>query len=323
MRRTIALITTMIAATVPACLACSATAETLKVAVAQRGFWNSSFIEFALQQGFFKQEGLDIEILYTEGGASTLTPVVAGSIDIAMTNGTLGAIAAFAKGMPVKIISAEATGAPDAFWYARPESGIKTITDSNGKTVAFSSPGSSTNLIILQLINQEKVMPKLVPTGGLPGTLTQVMTGQVDVGWSVPPFVLKDLAEGRLQIIARGSDVEAIRNQTIRVNVANANALNEKRDAFVRYIRVISRAIDWAYSGDVAIDAYAALAKVPRDLAQRTRDEFYPKQSLQLDEVRGLDLTLKQALEYKYITSPLSAADVQKGLLDIVYAPQK
>ena len=69
-----------------------------------------------------------------------MTPVVAGSIDIAMTNGTLGAIAAFAKGMPVKIITAEATGAPDAFWYARPESGIKTIKDTAGKTVAFSSP---------------------------------------------------------------------------------------------------------------------------------------------------------------------------------------
>jgi NitT/TauT family transport system substrate-binding protein len=121
MRSTIALIASMIAASILAFLASSAMAEALKVAVAQRGFWNSSFIEFALQQGFFKQEGLDIEILYTEGGASTLTPVVAGSIDIAMTNGTLGAIAAFAKGMPVKIISAEATGAPDAFWYARPE----------------------------------------------------------------------------------------------------------------------------------------------------------------------------------------------------------
>src|SRR4249920_271782 len=161
-----------------------ASAETLKVAVAQRGFWNSSFVEFALQQGFFKQEGLDIEILYTEGGASTLTPVVAGSLDIAMTNGTLGAIAAFAKGLPVKIISAEATGAPDAFWYARPESGISSIRDTNGKSVAFSSPGSSTNLIVLQLVAQEKVAPKLVPTGGLPATLTQVMTGQIDVGWS-------------------------------------------------------------------------------------------------------------------------------------------
>jgi NitT/TauT family transport system substrate-binding protein len=322
MRRMVFLLTGMIASALSVTPA-SVTAEVLKVAVAQRGFWNSSFVEFARQQGYFKQEGLDIEILYTDGGASTLTPVVAGSIDIAMTNGTLGAIAAFAKGMPVRIISAEATGAPDAFWYARPESGIKTIKDTNGKTVAFSSPGSSTNLIMLQLVNQEGVAPKLVPTGGLPGTLTQVMTSQIDVGWSVPPFVLKDLSEGRLQIVARGSDVEAIRDQTIRVNVANANALKERRDAFVRYLRAISRAIDWSYSGDAAIDAYAALAQMPRELAQRTRDEFYPKQSLQLSEVRGLDRTLKQALEYKYIQSPLSVADVQKGLIDILYTPQK
>ena len=319
MRRMLAFFIGMLAAV----SAGGAGAETLKVAVAQRGFWNSSFIEFALQQGFFKQEGLDIEILYTEGGASTLTPVIAGSLDIAMTNGTLGAIAAFAKGLPVKIISAEATGAPDAFWYARPESGIKSIRDTNGKSVAFSSPGSSTNLIILQLVAQEKVAPKLVPTGGLPATLTQVMTGQIDVGWSVPPFVLSDLAAGRLQIIARGSDVAAIRDQTIRVNVANANALKQRRDAFVRYMRALSRAIDWAYSGDAAIDAYAALAKVPHALAQRTRDEFYPKASLQLTEVRGLELTLKQALEYKYITSPLSVADVQTGAIDIVYSPGK
>jgi hypothetical protein len=62
----------------------------LKVAVAQRGFWNSTFIDVGLKQGYFKEAGLDIEILYTEGGASTLTPVIAGSIDIAMTNGILG-----------------------------------------------------------------------------------------------------------------------------------------------------------------------------------------------------------------------------------------
>ena len=54
MRNTIARITSMIAASVMAFLAGTATAETLKVAVAQRGFWNSSFIEFALQQGFFR-----------------------------------------------------------------------------------------------------------------------------------------------------------------------------------------------------------------------------------------------------------------------------
>src|ERR1700752_129849 len=297
-----------------------ASAETLKVAAPQRGFWNSTFIDVGLKQGYFKDAGLDIDILYTEGGASTLTPVIAGSIDIAMTNGILGVIAAYAKGMPVKIISTEATGAADAFWYARPDSGITRLADTNGKTVAFSSPGSSTNLILLQLVNQAKVTPKLVATGGAPGTLTQVMSGQIDVGWSVPPFVLQQLADKKLVIIAKGSDVKALAEQTIRVNVANANALKEKRDAITRFIKVLSRSIDWAYSDPHAIDNYAEIAKVPRALAQRTRDEFFPKQSLQLAEVKGLDITLKQALEFKYISTPMSVAEAQ-GLLDILYRP--
>ena len=171
----------------------SANAETLRVAVAQRGFWDSTMVDIAQSQGFFKEAGLDIEILYTEGGASTLTPVLAGSIDVAMSNGILGVIGAFSKGAPVRVISAEGTGAADAFWYARTESGIKSLKDTNGKTVAFSSPGSSTNLILLQLVKQAGSSPKLVPTGGAPATYTQVMTGQIDVGWSVPPFALKDL----------------------------------------------------------------------------------------------------------------------------------
>jgi NitT/TauT family transport system substrate-binding protein len=311
----------LLVASIATVLAHSASAETLKIAVAQRGFWNSTFIDVGLKQGYFKEAGLDLEILYTEGGASTLTPVIAGSIDIAMTNGVLGVVAAYAKGMPVKIISAEATGAAEAFWYARPESGIKRLADTHGKTVAFSSPGSSTNLILLQLVNQEKVAPKLVATGGAPGTLTQVMSGQIDVGWSVPPFVLQQLADGKLVIIARGSDVAALAEQTIRVNVANADALKQKRDAFVRFVKALSRSIDWAYSDPGAIDNYAEIAKVPRALAQQTRDQFFPKEALQLSEVKGLDVTLKQALEFKYITAPMSVADAQ-GLLDILYRPE-
>jgi NitT/TauT family transport system substrate-binding protein len=312
----------LLVASIVTTLAHSASAETLKVAVAQRGFWNSTFIDVGLKQGYFKEAGLDLEILYTEGGASTLTPVITGSIDIAMTNGVLGVVAAYAKGMPVKIISAEATGAAEAFWYARPESGIKRLADTHGKTVAFSSPGSSTNLILLQLVNQEKVAPKLVATGGAPGTLTQVMSGQIDVGWSVPPFVLQQLADGKLVIIARGSDVAALAEQTIRVNVANADALKQKRDAFVRFVKALSRSIDWAYSDPGAIDNYAEIAKVPRALAQQTRDQFFPKEALQLSEVKGLDVTLKQALEFKYITAPMSVADAQ-GLLDILYRPER
>jgi NitT/TauT family transport system substrate-binding protein len=84
----------------------------------------------------------------------------------------------------------------------------------------------------------------------------------------------------------------------------------------------LNRSIDWAYSDPEAIANYAEIAKVPRALAQQTRDEFFPRQALQLSEVKGLDLTLKQALEFKYITSPMSVADAQ-GMLDMLYQPEK
>jgi NitT/TauT family transport system substrate-binding protein len=291
-------------------LSASANAETLRVAVAQRGFWDSTMVDIAQSQGFFKEAGLDIEILYTEGGASTLTPVLAGSIDVAMSNGILGVIGAFSKGAPVRVISAEGTGAADAFWYARTETGIKSMKDTSGKTVAFSSPGSSTNLILLQLVKQAGSTPKLVPTGGAPATYTQVMTGQIDVGWSVPPFALKDLQEHKIAIIARGNDVEAIRGQTVRVNVANANALKQKREAFVKYVKALGRAVEWAYSSPDSLSNYAAIAKVPVDQARMTREEFYPKEALQLAEIKGLDITLQQALDFKYITKPMTKDEV-------------
>ena len=53
--------------------------------------------------------------------------------------GTIGAIAAFSKGAPVRIIGAEATGAAD-YWYAKTSSPIKTLKDLTGKnTIAFST----------------------------------------------------------------------------------------------------------------------------------------------------------------------------------------
>jgi NitT/TauT family transport system substrate-binding protein len=318
MHRTFALLLGLIAASIWS----NANAESLKVAVAQRGFWDSTMVDIAEKQGFFKEAGLEIEVLYTEGGASTLTPLLAGSIDVAMSNGILGVIGAYSKGAPVRIISAEGTGAADAFWYAPTASGIKSLNDTNGKTVAFSSPGSSTNLILLQLVKQAGTSPKLVPTGGAPATYTQVMTGQIDVGWSVPPFALKDLQEGKIAIIARGNDVEAIKAQTVRVNVANANALKQKREAFVSYVKALARAVDWAYSSPDALSNYAAIARVPVDQAKMTRDEFYPKEALQLAEIKGIDVTLQQALDFKYVTKPMTKEDVAP-LFDLLAAEKR
>ena len=290
------------------------------VAISQRGFWDSSFVEFAEAAGFFKEAGLEVEPFYTDGGASTLTTVLSGSADVGLSNGLLGVIGAYVKGAPVRVISAQMTGAGELYWYVRPDSGIKSLKDTAGKTVAFSSPGSSSNLILLALLHQAGVAAKPLAAGGAPATLTQVMTGQIDVGWAAAPFGLQNIIDGKIMVIARTTDVPQLANQTIRVNVANAEALKTKRAVIEKFMRVYWRAVEWAYQNPRAIEIFAQNMKLTMPIARKAVDEFYPKAGLQIGEIKGLDLTLKDALEYKYIPAAKTPQDIA-GLFDILYKP--
>jgi NitT/TauT family transport system substrate-binding protein len=302
--------------------ASTAAAESLKIAVSQRGFWDSSFVEFAQKEGFFKEAGLDVEFFYTDGGAATLQTVASASVDVGMSNGLLGVVGAYVKGAPIRVISAQMTGAHELFWYVRADSRIRSLKDADDKTVAFSSPGSSSNLILLSLLRRANSKAKPIATGGLSATLTQVMTGQIDIGWAVPPFALKELQAKQIAIIARANEATDLKDQTIRVNLANVETLKSKRDAITRFIRVYDRTIAWSYTDPKAIDYFAASANVPHAIAKQAVDEFYPKSALQTGEILGLELTLKDALQYKYISSSATPSDVA-GLFDILYKPPR
>jgi NitT/TauT family transport system substrate-binding protein len=295
--------------------------DKLKVAISQRGFWDSSFLEFAQKEGMLKKAGLDVEFFYTEGGGQTLQVITSGSVDVAMSNGLLGSIGAYSKKAPIRVISAQMTGAHELFWYVRAESPIKSLKDATEKnTIAFSSPGSSSNLILLALLNQAGSKARPTATGGLPGTLTSVMTGQIDIGWATPPFALREIQEKKITIVARAREATELRNQTIRVNIANVNSLKTKRDAITRLMRVYHEAIQWSYSNPKAIEYFAQFAKVPPAIAERAVKEFYPREALQIGEIRDLERTLRDAAQYKFTPKQLTPQDVA-GLIDILYKP--
>jgi NitT/TauT family transport system substrate-binding protein len=295
--------------------------DKLKVAISQRGFWDSSFLDFAEKEGMLKDANLNVEFFYTEGGGQTLQALTSGSVDVGMSNGLLATISAFSKGVPIRVISAQMTGANELFWYVRSESKIRSFKDANDQTtVAFSATGSSTNLVLLELLRQAGSKARPTATGGLPGTLTAVMTGQIDIGWASPPFALREQQEDKIRIIARAREAAEMKNQTIRVNVAMAETLNAKRPAITRLMQVYAKAIDWAYTNSKAIDYFAEGANVPRDIAKQAVDEFFPKEALQIGGIRGLEMTLRDALQYKFTTRRLTPTDVE-ALIDIVFKP--
>jgi NitT/TauT family transport system substrate-binding protein len=133
----------------------------------------------------------------------------------------------------------------------------------------------------------------------------------------VPPFNLNGVQDGSLVIVARGNDVPAIRDETIRVNFVNAGALQSKHDAIAKFARAYVKSLNWAYSDKKAIEYFAEGMNVPVPLAQEARDKFYPKEAMQPFEVRGQELMLKQALEYKFVGKKMTPSDIA-GLFTIM-----
>src|SRR5918993_465996 len=180
--------------------------EKLKLAVGPRGNWGTSISEVGQRAGIFKKQGLELEIVYTQGAGETQQAAISGSVDIGVAAGIMGVLGAYSKGAPVRVIGAETTGAADLFWYVRADSPIKNLKDTDGKTIAYSTTGSSTHGVVNAYIKENSLKAKPVATGGPPSTLTQVMSGQIDVGWSAPPFGLDLLDQGKIRIIASGND---------------------------------------------------------------------------------------------------------------------
>ena len=180
----------------------------------------------------------------------------------------MGALGAFAKGAPIRIISGSATGNAD-FWFVKGDSPLKTIKDAtDSTTIAYSSNGASTHSVVLGLIRELGLKGKPVATGGPAATLTVALSGQVDIGWTSPPLGFDMLDDGRIRIFARANDVPSLKGQTIRVNIANANSLKAKRDVFVRFVKAFGETIDWMYS--VGSEGAGGLCRLPQDdAAQR------------------------------------------------------
>ena len=280
--------------------------DTLKLAIGQRGNWENAAPELGQKAGIFKKHGLTLELLYTQGAGETMQAVISGSVDIGIGVGTAGVLGAFAKGAPVRAIANSTTGADDLFWYVPATSPIKSLKEAGGKTIAYSTTGSSTNLAVLAFIRQFGVDAKPVATGSPSSTFTQTMSGQVDIGWSSPPFGVEALQQGRIRIVARESDVPAFRNQTVRLMIANAAVAEQRRDALERYLQAYRETLDWMYTDPAALKAYAAWVGIQETLAKDVRDQFYPKENLRLERLSGLDEAMTDAVNLKFLAAPLT-----------------
>lgn len=293
--------------------------DTLKLAIGQRGNWDTSVAEVGTRLGIFKKHNLVLETLYTQGGGETQQAVISGSVDIGVAAGVMGVMSAFSKGAPVRVIGAETTGAQDLYWYVPASSPIKSLKDTEGKTIAYSTNGSSTNGIVTAFVKQYDLKAKPVATGSPSSTLTQVMSGQIDVGWSAPPFGLDQLDDKKIRIVATGNDATVFKGQTVRLLIANAQFLQSKKAVVDRFMKAYRETIDAMYADPNALKVYADFVGITEAKAKRTRDDFFPKAAIDPDKVVGLDAIVQDAVTLKFTTAPLT----KEQLTELIQIPPR
>ncbi len=294
--------------------------DRFKVAIGQINNWENQAPTLGQDAGFFKKHGIVLDNFGTAGAGETLQPIISGSADIGAGVGVAGAMRAFSKGAPVRIIAPAFTGTGDLYWYVKGDSPIKTLKDlTPSNTIAYSTNGSSSNNIVLAFVNELGTKGKPTATGSPPGTLTAVMSGQVDVGWAAPPFGLKELQEGKIRIIARGSDVPSLRGQTVRVLIANANMLAARKEAVARFMQAYREAVDWMYTSPDAVAMFSKKTGVAEALVRKSMQEFQPKQALQSDQMADLDGAIRDAVKLKFLDSPLT----KEQIADLIQIPPR
>jgi len=293
----------------PVALAASAAwaQDSFKVAIGQLEIWSGQAPILGQKAGIFGKYGITHEVFGTAGAGETVQAVISGSADFGVNVGTQGVLRAFAKGAPIRVIGANFTGAGDIFFYVRADSPIRSLKDTTERnTLSYSTGGSTTHNIVLGLGKELGIKAVATSTGGMPATLTAVMSGQIDIGWGSPPFGLKEIEEGKIRVVAGGNDVPSLRSQTIRVEVVNGNVLKNRNDAVLRFVRAFRETLDWMYADPEAIKMYAEAIKVPVAIARTAVEKYQPKEAKQFDRILDIEGIMADAVKHKFLDVPLT-----------------
>lgn len=186
----------------------SATAQTLKpvkLAYCSQILCGVPY-EVARSAGYWKNQGLDVELIYTRGGSAAMQALVGGAVDYAATALDV-AIQAYSKGADIKRFAV--TGRLPLFaLVTTPKAAdkIKTVKDLEGKTVGVSALGNADHALMLFLLKQANADVNSVQFATLGVNLLEaVRRGDVDAGLVQEP-ALSILQQAGARVIVNAMD---------------------------------------------------------------------------------------------------------------------
>jgi NitT/TauT family transport system substrate-binding protein len=192
----------------------------------------------AQDRGFFRQEGLQAEIVQVRGNIG-VTALLSGDAHAINNVGTI--IRAMERsGLPAKVVSQSLK--KNLFWLVtRPE--IKSVTELRGKVFGTTTLGGSQHLATVRFLQKAGLDPDkditVVIGGDVPAQLQSLLSGVIHLAALSPPTVI--LARDKFKLRIHGSTLEDLPN--LQNGLAfSERLLRERRELVKRILRARSRA---------------------------------------------------------------------------------
>ena len=226
----------------------------------------------ALKMGYFKDEGINIDkIISGKGGGTTLRNMLASDLPYGEV-ATSAALAAQRSGVDIVIVNTASDHIGEIALVANPKSSIQKVGDLAGKTIGFTNPKSTSELLDRLALKNAGMAGKaeLVGTGGFGGGLTMLDTGGVDAAPLIDPILT--LKPESYRVIFRFADL--IPRMTWLVGVTTRKFAHEHPDTVRKMIKIHQRGVDYIYSHrDEAMKIYAEVwQQKPEEVAK-----YFPK----------------------------------------------
>ena len=269
----------------------------------------------AMERGFFKAAGLELETVPMAGGAVIVQGVTSGDLQIGWTN-VISLYQAHVEGFDFKFIAGGATnvkGTNDthALLVAK-SSPINSATDLEGKTVAVNTLNNIVHLMALAWLDKNGASSAKVKFVEIPFPQMEaaLLAGKIDAASAHEPFPSAALAKGVTRVLANPwSDV--IGKFLIASWFASEKWLQKNKQTAQAFIAALNRGID-AVGADPkgSRDAIAKWTGLKPDLAGKIPLPVFERGVSEKDLQVTIDLTQK----YKLIPRAFKARDVISDL---------
>ena len=209
----------------------------------------------AQKQGYFKREGLDVEVIAVNSGPAVVSALMGGTVQVGYS-ASLPPIFARAANQPVRIFSqfSQESNKPGGAWtwlMASERSGVKSVKDLAGKTVAINATGALCELLVREHLARagvawDSVKKIVVP---FPQTQAALQLGNADAACLIEPFRSNVRVAPEIRAVELGGgavpgatspyalDVLFVREDWGRANVDTLRRVNRGMEAALKDFR--------------------------------------------------------------------------------------